>query len=70
MKIDNSIHHPITVTFENGEIEAFEDKEDLEMNLEVFDSDLEPDCAIHDAVGRRVRLKISDDLRLEILELL
>ena len=40
MSVDHTIPFPITVTFENGELESFEDIDDLEMNLEMFDSDV------------------------------
>lgn len=53
---------PISVKFENGEIETYDDVEDLETNLEVFDSELATDCEVKDRLGRHVRLKISDVL--------
>ncbi|HKU74652.1 MAG TPA: hypothetical protein VJR02_12075 [Pyrinomonadaceae bacterium] len=49
---------PISVRFENGEIESYDDLEDLIHNLEDFDSDLQEDCEARDALGRRVRLKL------------
>ena len=49
---------PIYVRFENGEIESYDDLEELICNLEDFDSDLDKDCEARDAVGRRVRLKL------------
>lgn len=54
---------PISVRFENGEIEAYDDVEELIHNLEHFDSDVYEDCEARDALGRRVRLK------LELLDL-
>jgi hypothetical protein len=35
---------PIYVRFENGEVEGYDDVEDLIHNLEDFDSDLNTDC--------------------------
>jgi len=49
---------PIYVRFENGEIESYDDLEDLIHNLEDFDSDMDQDCEARDALGRRVRLKL------------
>jgi hypothetical protein len=69
VSVDNTIPFPITVRFENREHESFEDMDDLEMNLEVFDSDSETECIVHDALGRRVRLSIGENLNLEVLEL-
>ena len=57
---------PISVRFENGEIESYNDIEELIHNLEDFDSDLDQDCEARDAVGRRVRLKLK---LLELKEL-
>jgi hypothetical protein len=69
MSIDKTIPFPITVTFADGEQELFEDATDLEMNLEMFDSDRETECHVQDALGRTVRLTISENLDLEVLEL-
>lgn len=57
---------PISVRFENGEIESYNDLEELIHNLEDFDSDMAPDCEARDAIGRRVRLKLK---LLELKEL-
>lgn len=54
---------PISVRFENGEVESYDSIEDLVLNLEDFDSDVNTDCEARDALGRRVRLK------LQLLEL-
>ena len=54
---------PISVRFENGEVESYDSIEDLIHNLEDFDSDVSTDCEARDARDRRVRLK------LELLEL-
>lgn len=54
---------PIHVRFEDGEVESYDDVEDLIFNLEDFDSDVSTDCEARDARGRRVRLK------LQLLEL-
>lgn len=57
---------PIYVRFENGEVETYDDVEELILNLEDFDSDLDKDCEARDALGRRVRLKLK---LLELKEL-
>jgi hypothetical protein len=57
---------PISVRFENGEIESYDDLDELIHNLEDFDSDLDTDCEARDAFGRRVRLKLK---LLELKEL-
>ena len=57
---------PIYVRFENGEVETYDDVEDLIHNLEDFDSDVNTDCEVRDAHGRRVRLKLK---LLELKEL-
>ena len=49
---------PISVRFENGEIERYDDIEHLIHNLEDFDSDVDTACEVRDARGRRVRLKL------------
>lgn len=49
---------PISVRFENGEVEEYDDADDLIHNLEDFDSDLNTDCDVRDARGRPVRLKL------------
>lgn len=49
---------PISVRFENGEVEEYDDADDLIHNLEDFDSDLNTDCDVRDAHGRPVRLKL------------
>ena len=61
---------PISVKFEDGEIEVYQSVAALETDLEVFDSELATDCEVKDALGRRVRLKISNRLELEELTLL
>lgn len=54
---------PVIVTFENGETERYSSVDELECNLESFDSDTESQCKVVDAHGRPVHLKI------ELLEL-
>jgi hypothetical protein len=56
MKTD--VAFPLKVTFENGEVESYESIEDLERNLEDFDSDLDAECSITDKYGRSVYLKL------------
>jgi len=61
---------PISVSFEDGSVESFDDILDLETNLEMFDSDLSPKCIATDALGRRIRLRINNVLVLEELSLI
>jgi len=68
MTTQNTVVFPITVFFENGEVETYEDVEDLELNLEDFDSDLSTACSVRDNLGRKVRLKLHL-LELQTLEL-
>lgn len=49
---------PISVRFEDGEVEKYEDEDDLIHNLEDFDSDVDTACDVRDARGRPVRLKL------------
>jgi hypothetical protein len=49
---------PISVRFEDGEVEEYEDVEDLICNVEYFDSDIDTACDARDARGRPVRLKL------------
>ena len=60
---------PILVEFEDGEVEEYCSVESLECDLEVFDSDNAEGCAVTDALGRSVRLRINDRLVLEELSL-
>jgi hypothetical protein len=57
--MDNSVEFPISIRFENGEVEQYKSPEELEMNLEDFDSDEDADCEVRDRLGRRVRLRVS-----------
>ena len=61
---------PIRVRFEDGSVESFEDVTALETDLEVFDSDLSPQCEVTDALGRHIRLRVGHNLVLEELSLL
>lgn len=49
---------PISVRFENDEVQEYEDAHDLIHNLEDFDTDINTDCDVRDARGRPVRLKL------------
>ena len=57
---------PVTVHFEDGEEASYADEQDLEMNLEDFDSHVDTGCKVTDARGRPVRLKVK---LLELKEL-
>ena len=64
--MDSDVTFPISVTFEDGEVERYESVEDLELNLEDFDSDVDVECRVVDGLGRPVRLKLE---LLEVKEL-
>ncbi len=68
MAIENKVYFPLTVRFEDGQSEIYENQEDLELNLEDFDSEKDIQCEVRDALGRKVHLKI-DLLSLTTLEL-
>jgi len=61
---------PISVRFGDTAIGTFHNIEELEQELEVFDSDKETDYEVLDALGRVVRLRVNDHLVLEELSLL
>lgn len=67
--MDKQVVFPISVKFEDGTMQAYKDVEDLETDLEVFDSDLATGCEVRDALGRPVRLKVGENLVLERLSL-
>lgn len=46
--MSNNVLFPVRIRFENGEVEQYESTEDLEMNLEDFDTDLDTDCRVTD----------------------
>ena len=52
----NEPQYPLTVTFEDGEKESYEDQIDLECNLEFFDSNKDVDCSVKDALNKDVYL--------------
>ncbi len=56
--MDADVIFPVSVTFESGEVERYESVEDLERNLEDFDSDVDVGCRVVDGLGRPVRLKL------------
>ena len=64
--IKTDVLFPISVIFEDGEVEQYESIEDLEQNLEDFDSDVDVECHVTDSLGRPVRLKLK---LLELQEL-
>ena len=49
---------PITVKFENGEIETYESIPDIEQNLEDFDSEIAEGYEVRDKLGRSVQLVV------------
>lgn len=64
--MDADVVFPISIRFEDGEVEEFQNREDLELDLEYFDSEKATDCEVTDKLGRRVLLKVH---ALEIKEL-
>jgi hypothetical protein len=68
--MDDQVKFPILVKYEDGTIDTFNNIGQLETDLEVFDSASATDCEVRDACGRRVRLKVGDNLILEELSLL
>jgi len=56
--ISTDVVFPITVEFEDGESETYDDIEHLVCDLEDFDSDLDIACRVRDKLGRLVRLKL------------
>jgi len=68
--MNDDVVFPISVRFEDGTIETYDDVDGLETDLEVFDSDLCAHCEVRDYLGRRIRLKVGANLVLEKLSLI
>lgn len=64
--MDVDVVFPISVRFDDGEVQEFDNREELEMTLEYFDSEEERGSIVTDKLGRRVRLKVYE---LDIKEL-
>jgi hypothetical protein len=58
IQIDPAVSFPLTVILEDGKSEAYESIEDLECNLEDFDSESQAGCKVVDANGCPVLLKL------------
>jgi|GEM_PF-1986462 len=58
---------PIKVIFEDQSAELFDSKQDIEQNLEDFNSDTDVNCQVFDANGVKVRLIVAL-LQLVVLE--
>jgi hypothetical protein len=56
--LDTEVVFPLSVTFEDDSVEQYESVEDLEQNLEDFDSDIDVGCRVKDNLGRPVHLKV------------
>lgn len=65
---DSKPEFPIKITFEDGEVEYYQDVENIELNLEDFDIESALDCRVEDALSRNVSLRVSL-LNLKRLEL-
>jgi len=55
---NTNVVFPLSITFEDGSVEQYDSVEDLELNLEDFDSDIDLNCHIEDNLGRPVHLKL------------
>jgi hypothetical protein len=64
--LSTEVVFPLSVTFEDGSVEQYESVEDLEQNLEDFDSDIDVACRVGDHLGRPVYLRLK---LLEVKEL-
>lgn len=68
VKPSSEVVFPLTVRFEDGSTELYSDERDLAINLEDFDSELDFECDIRDALGRQVFLRLKllniEELRL------
>jgi hypothetical protein len=49
---ENNPTFTISVRFEKGEVQSYDDVSALETDLEMFDSESSPDCEVRDALGR------------------
>ena len=58
MMDDADVVFPISIRFEDGEVQEFQNREDLELDLEYFNSEKATDCVVTDKLGRRVRLEV------------
>jgi len=56
--MDADVVLPISIRFEDGEVEEFQNREELELDLEYFGSETSRDSEVRDKLGRRVRLKV------------
>ena len=56
--LNTEVLFPVSVTFEDGSVEVYESIEDLELNLEDFDSSSAIDCRVEDNLGRLVHLRL------------
>ena len=54
------ISFPLTVVFEDGSSEQYENISDLELNLEFFDSGKDTECKIFDNFNRPVFLVLEN----------
>jgi hypothetical protein len=64
--LNTEVLFPVSVTFEDGSVEQYESIEDLELNLEDFDSGSNIECRVEDNLGRLVHLRLK---LLEVQEL-
>lgn len=59
---------PLTIRFEDGSTELYSDERDLATNLEDFNSEVDVQCDVRDALGRQVFLRLKllniEELRL------
>lgn len=60
---------PLTVFFEDGSSETYQDEDDIVCNLEWFDSDKDTNCKVVDRFGRTVFI-ILENLTLKEIHLM
>jgi hypothetical protein len=57
--ICKEVAFPLTMTWEDGSKQTFQNREELECDLEDFDAEKEPNCELEDAHGYKVSIKLS-----------
>jgi hypothetical protein len=58
MNTHDTVLFPLSVVFEDGSIEQYQSVEDLEQNLEFFDSSKDKGCKVFDSLNRPVFLML------------
>lgn len=55
----DEIQFPLRMLWDDGSVSEYKDLVHLQLNLEDWDSELEPECHLTDAKGRRISAKLS-----------